>query len=71
MASVAHTIGMAQHRETMIVVSQPSGLDRKLRRELIDFSRCLVLPNVYRRRRSQGRKVCAIPRPKGQQGNVH
>jgi hypothetical protein len=56
MASVAHAIGMAQRRETMIAISQPRGLDRKLRSELIGFSRCFILPNAYRRRRSQGRK---------------
>ena len=45
MASVAQAIGMDQHREKMIVISQPRGLDRKLRSELIGFSRGYVLPN--------------------------
>ena len=38
MASVAHAIGMAQQRDTTIALSQPRGLDRKLRSELIVFS---------------------------------
>src|SRR5271170_5213812 len=50
MANVPHAIGMAQQRETMILISQPRGLDRKLRSELIGFSRCFILPNAYRRR---------------------
>jgi hypothetical protein len=56
MASVAHTTGTAQQRETMIVISHPRGLDRKLRSELIGFSRCFIQSNAYRRRRSQGRQ---------------
>ena len=71
MASVAHAIGMAQQRETMIVISQPRGLDRKLRSELIGVFRCFVLPNAYRRRRSQGQKRVRHFAAEGTAGNLY
>src|SRR5271165_6937543 len=64
MASVAHAIGMAQQRDTTIALSQPRGLDRKLRSELIVFSVvsfCQTHIGVARK----GEKVCVISRPKG------
>src|ERR1700676_4416471 len=59
MASVAHTIGMAQHRETMIATSQPSGLNRKLRSD-IGFSRCFIRPTAYRRCRSKAKRYASF-----------
>ena len=45
--------------------------DRKLRSELIGFSRCFNLPNAYRRRRSQGKRYASFRGRRDSRGNVY